>query len=173
MTGVPPMRSNLVALKAGVAVAALAVALPTASQAFDDVNWSWKKHVHEHVRIDVDIDSTINPDNLVQVEKLQFQWGDVHASAHVNNIQNDAARPLANGTIGYSHDFSADFSDRVDFEDVKPDAETTNNPFKNMPQDLTNVGGDPVTATVTRGNVNEQDDWVEIDLTVSGTINGE
>lgn len=168
------MRSDLFALKAGVAVTALAFALPTASFAFDDVHWKWNTKVKETVTIDIDIDANIDPPNVVQIEKTQLHWGDVTASAHVDNIQNNAHRPVEGGTFEFSEDFEARFSDTINYTNTVPGTETANNPFEDLPQDLTNIGGaSGLNATVTAGTVDEQEGEIDIDLAVSGTVTGE
>lgn len=91
------MRSNLTNLKAGVAVTALVFALPTAAFSFDDVNWRWDKQVDEQVDIYVNVNADIDVPNVVEVEKLQFFWGNVEAEAHVDNIRNDAFREGSEG----------------------------------------------------------------------------
>jgi hypothetical protein len=75
-------------LTATAAAALLGMTAPGAL-AFDKVNWEWDKHVKEWVNIDIDIKARFYPDGIVEVEKLQAHFGDVHAYATVNGVYNN------------------------------------------------------------------------------------
>jgi hypothetical protein len=74
-------------LTATAAAALLGMTAPGAL-AFDKVNWEWDKHVKEWVKIDIDVKARFYPDGIVEVEKLQAHFGDVHAYATVDGVKN-------------------------------------------------------------------------------------
>ena len=75
-------------LAASLGVLAVAAMAATPAQAFDNVNWSWKKDVNENVDIDVYIDVDVESTGLVEVEKLQIFLGNVNASSSVYGVKN-------------------------------------------------------------------------------------
>lgn len=166
------MRYNLAILKVGVAVGALAIAVPGAALAFDDVDWDWNKDVNERIDINVDLAGAINVPAMVELEKIQFQWGDVTATAKVDHVWNDAARPVEDGTVTFSEDFEATFSDTLTYTDDDETAEDAINPV--APNDLDQLSGEPsIDANVTAANLDEQENEIDMNLTVDGTITGE
>jgi hypothetical protein len=80
----------MTALASAVVVSAFA---GTSAFAFDGVRWTWDKTVKEHVDIDVDINVCVDPDGLVEIEKLQIFLGDVNAESKVAFVNVDMYDP--------------------------------------------------------------------------------
>lgn len=74
------MKRLMTALFTALALSAFA---GTSAFAFDGVRWTWDKTVREHVNIWVDINVCLNPDGLVEVEKLQIFLGNASATSYV------------------------------------------------------------------------------------------
>lgn len=75
-------------LAASLGVLAVGALAASPAQAFDNVNWSWKKDVNEKVDIDVYIDVDVESTGLVEVEKLQIFLGNVNAVSEVHGVTN-------------------------------------------------------------------------------------
>lgn len=83
-------------LAASLGVLAVGALAATPAQAFDNVNWTWKKTVDEHVDIDAYIDIDVESTGMVQVEKLQVFLGSLKSSANTIGVVN--IQPVPNGT---------------------------------------------------------------------------
>ena len=83
------MRSRRMLLSAS-ATAALLGASASGAWAFDEVNWTWDKTITQTETIIVNVTTNVEPDGLVQVEKMQINIGDTNARAIVNGIDNNA-----------------------------------------------------------------------------------
>ena len=85
------MRSRRMLLSAS-ATAALLGASASGAWAFDEVNWTWDKTITQTETIIVNVTTNVEPDGLVQVEKMQINIGDTKARAIVNGIHNNAGQ---------------------------------------------------------------------------------
>ena len=92
-------------LAASLGVLAVGALAATPAQAFDDIDWDWKKDVNEKVDIDVYIDVDVESTGLVEVEKLQIFLGDAKATATVEHIYNN---PLYEGAGRHDDYYSYD-----------------------------------------------------------------
>jgi len=82
-------------LAASLGVLAVGAMAASPAMAFDDVDWDWYKDVYSFELITAFIHVDVNPDGLVEVEKLQIFLGDVHAYNHVSHIYNNPLYPEA------------------------------------------------------------------------------
>ncbi|MBI1212186.1 MAG: hypothetical protein GC190_12035 [Alphaproteobacteria bacterium] len=72
---------------------AMSVMAGGSALAFNKVDWKWDVDVDTHIDIHANIDVCVNPDGLVQVEKLQIFIGNVYASSTVHDIHNYQYNP--------------------------------------------------------------------------------
>lgn len=96
---------NARTLAASLAVIAASSLASSPAMAFDNVEWNWQKDIKENVDIDMYIDVDVETTGIVQLEKLQIFLGDVTASSHVSNIQNDPIRPTEWKHMGWHHGY--------------------------------------------------------------------
>lgn len=91
-------------LAASLGVLAVGALAASPAQAFDDIDWDWKKDVNEKVDIDVYIDVDVESTGLVEVEKLQIFLGDATATATVEHIYNNPFYEESHRKDYFSHD---------------------------------------------------------------------
>jgi hypothetical protein len=106
------MTSYRTRLLSATAVAALLGAAP--AFAFEEVDWTWDKTITENVTIDIDINTTVDPDGLVQVEKLQMHFGDISATSEVTGVHNTPASGGGTATINETFTFNGIVNDEAD-----------------------------------------------------------
>ncbi len=147
------MTSRRTRLLTATATAALLSVNASGAMAFDEVNWVWNNLVDQNVLIDVDITTSIDPNGLVQVEKLQMHFGDIDAQAHVSGIQNNAPGTLVDGGTE-----TALVSGNIDYADG-PIPGGTVNPITGATYGSTNPN--IVVTPVAGGNVDEQNNEVD------------
>jgi hypothetical protein len=154
-------------------MAALLGASASGAWAFDEINWSWDKDIIQTENIDITVTTNVEPDGLVQVEKMQINIGDTKARAIVNGITNNAASEEGGGagTVSVNQTFT--------FDPVNYDPVTGNFPCNQNASEgdctLVNQNGTPtgpLTATIEAGagHLNESGNEFSFDLVVSGEI---
>jgi hypothetical protein len=142
------------------AAAALAAGMTSKAMAFDDVDWDWTKTVTTIEQIKVITNVTINFDGLVELEKWQLNFGNVHSDAEVHNISN---HPFEGATAGGSVDIDelvdlkATYSGGVDPQPIAP-----GNPEQ--------VGDTGLNAAIVGGDVKEGKDTIEPQIHIYGTV---
>lgn len=87
------------------ATALTAMTMGAPAFAFEEVDWTWNNDVNETIDINVTINDTLDPQGLVQVEKLQVHFGDVKANAEVSGIHNTPAIPNSGGVATVDETF--------------------------------------------------------------------
>jgi len=157
------MRKRTSRLLTTAAAAALVGAMAGSASAFDVVDWSWEKTIAETVNISVTIDVGLDPDAVVEIEKLQMHFGDVKAFAKVFGIENN---PPAEGEGG-EFTFSVDVDGDIDWNDQAPPGGTTN------PLVTGQYLSDNPNITITHlpgGNADEQNDEIDFRFRIEGAF---
>lgn len=107
-------------LLATAAVAVMGVgAISKPAMAFDEVNWTWENNVMENITKDINVTIDSSPTGVINLEKIQFQVGDVNATSTVTNFTNNppgdggAAGGPAPGPVVYTLDLLANYDDNT------------------------------------------------------------
>lgn len=145
-------------LLGATAVAALAGGSP--AFAFEVVDWTWDKTVLETVTINTTINDTLDPTGLVQVEKLQMHFGNLNATATVNNVHNNAL-PNGGGSGTVIIDETFNFQTTTD---------DSTNPSTVVPVAGTPLGVTPLTAELEDGTLDEGTDELDFDIRFQGEL---
>lgn len=126
--------------------------------AFEEVDWTWDATVTETIDINATIDVALDPNGLVQVEKLQMHFGDLSSEAHVNGVANNPA--TGGGTV--------DIDETFDFATIYDDGE---DPAPIIPAAGTPLGSSGLSANLLDGGeLTEGPDTLDFQIQVTGTV---
>ncbi|MBU0581680.1 MAG: hypothetical protein KKB66_00685 [Alphaproteobacteria bacterium] len=140
--------------------------------AFEIVDWTWDKDVNETVTINTYITTTLVPDGLVQVEKLQAHFGNLNATANVSGVHNNPSASTSGGIASVDETFTFD---PVNYNSINGNFPCTVNaatgPCILMTQPGADDGDSALTASLLpTGDITEDDNDLHFQIRVTGDV---